>query len=158
MAELFGRHYASSVRLARSILARRKRRWMRFNPHTSRLSCTSGAFAGMQPLRRGSRALLGTAVLCAFLYPAGYDQIRSVWRLWVGEQNQSRLPVWSKNSCDAGIELEQSAEPLATLNGVAALLGFICGASTSSARIVGILCGANGRVCLSRLRRAHRAS
>jgi hypothetical protein len=35
------------------------------------------------------------------------------------------LGVWSKNSCAAGIELEQSSEPLATLNGVAALFGFI---------------------------------
>jgi hypothetical protein len=35
------------------------------------------------------------------------------------------LPVWSKNSCGTGIELEQSSEPLATLNRVAALLGFI---------------------------------
>jgi hypothetical protein len=34
-------------------------------------------------------------------------------------------PVWSKNSCGAGIELEQSSEPLATHNPVAALLGFI---------------------------------
>jgi len=33
--------------------------------------------------------------------------------------------VWSKNSCGAGIELEQSSEPLAALNGVAALFGFI---------------------------------
>jgi hypothetical protein len=33
--------------------------------------------------------------------------------------------VWSKNSYGAGIELEQSSEPLATLNGVAALFGFI---------------------------------
>jgi hypothetical protein len=33
--------------------------------------------------------------------------------------------VWSKNSCGAGIELEQSSEPLATLNDVAALFGFI---------------------------------
>jgi hypothetical protein len=35
------------------------------------------------------------------------------------------MPVWSKNSCGAGIELEQSAESLATLNGVATLFGFI---------------------------------
>jgi hypothetical protein len=33
--------------------------------------------------------------------------------------------VWSKNSYGAGIELEQFSEPLATLNGVAALFGFI---------------------------------
>jgi hypothetical protein len=35
------------------------------------------------------------------------------------------MVVWSKNSCGAGIELEQSSEPLATLNRVAALFGFI---------------------------------
>jgi hypothetical protein len=35
------------------------------------------------------------------------------------------MVAWSKNSCGAGIELEQSSEPLAALNGVAALFGFI---------------------------------
>jgi hypothetical protein len=35
------------------------------------------------------------------------------------------VAVRSKNSCGAGIELEQSSEPLATLNSVAALFGFI---------------------------------
>jgi hypothetical protein len=37
------------------------------------------------------------------------------------------LLVSSKNSCGAGIGLEQSSEPLATLNRVAALFGFIGG-------------------------------
>src|SRR5579872_4534101 len=36
-----------------------------------------------------------------------------------------RIPVWSKNSCSAGIVLKQASEPLATLNRVAALFGFI---------------------------------
>jgi hypothetical protein len=36
-----------------------------------------------------------------------------------------KILVWSKNSCGAGIDLEQSSEPLATLNRVAALLGFV---------------------------------
>jgi hypothetical protein len=34
-------------------------------------------------------------------------------------------PGWSKNSCGAGTKPEQYSGPLATLNGVAALLGFI---------------------------------
>jgi|SRR5579864_4773200 len=50
----------------------------------------------------------------------GFQQVLQLQQL-----EKLGLGVWSKNSCGAGIELGQSSEPLATLNRVAALFGFI---------------------------------
>jgi hypothetical protein len=92
----------------------------------TRLRCCpkqEDAYVAQVRASRGERPIIGLYDVPPVM--VGNREEQRVGRIPAFAPLVSVCPYMVKNSCGAGIALEQSSEPLATLNRMAALFGFI---------------------------------